>query len=61
MEANDLSIQISFSEGSIYFHLAKGGGMPFHLQEVKLGEADLLAVLLEELAPARRHVERHIP
>jgi hypothetical protein len=30
--------------GSIYFRLARGGGLPSpHLQEVELGEADLLA------------------
>jgi hypothetical protein len=29
--------------GSIYFLLARGGGLPPHLQEVELGEAGLLA------------------
>jgi hypothetical protein len=42
--------------GSIYFQLAKGGGVFPHMKEVELGVVGLL-----ELVPVRRHVERQDP
>jgi hypothetical protein len=43
VEASDLPIQIWLNGGSIYFQLARGRGLPPHMQEVELGEAGLLA------------------
>jgi hypothetical protein len=47
--------------GSIYFQLARGKGSPLICRRSSSGRPAFSLVLLEELAPARRHVEYYDP
>jgi hypothetical protein len=66
VEASDLPVRVWLNGCLIYFQLARGGGLPPypHLsiyRNSSSGRPAFSLVLLEELVPARRHMERCNP